>query len=286
MVVVDPSRDIRLVEIETGRTLARLESPDLCGVGWATFSPDGSRLVVTTNDPPPAAVHVWDLRAIRRNLVGMRLDLDAPAYPEPDAAGDNALPPPLKVVVDLGALSAELRPPLEQAIRLQATGKIGKAISVLRQAVRVFPDLAETHNDLAWLLATALDPLRDPPGALEHARHAVRLAPGEPLYLNTLGVARYRAGKFADALPTLEKSLATGEGQVAAFDLFFLAMVHHRLGHRPEARACFDRAVSWLRDHPSLPAPFAAELAAFDAEAEKLLAVPRAPLPADVFAPE
>ena len=66
VVVQDASRVIRLVETETGRTLARLESPDLCSVGWPTFSPDGSRLVVTTNDGP--AVHVWDLRAIRKPL--------------------------------------------------------------------------------------------------------------------------------------------------------------------------------------------------------------------------
>ena len=61
------ARLIRLVETETGRTLARLESPDLCR-GWPVFSPDGSRLVVTTNDGP--AVHVWDLRTIRRQLAG------------------------------------------------------------------------------------------------------------------------------------------------------------------------------------------------------------------------
>ena len=44
----------------------------------ASFSPDGSRLVVTTNDGP--AVHVWDLRAIRRHLAEMGLDWDAPAF--------------------------------------------------------------------------------------------------------------------------------------------------------------------------------------------------------------
>ena len=33
VLVQDASNLIRLVETETGRTLARLESPDLCGVG-------------------------------------------------------------------------------------------------------------------------------------------------------------------------------------------------------------------------------------------------------------
>ncbi len=96
VVVAEPSRVLRLVETETGRTLARLESPDLCGVGLVTFSPDGSRLVVTTNEPP--AVHVWDLRAIRKHLTGMGLDWDAPAYPDDDPAGPSARPlPPIQV---------------------------------------------------------------------------------------------------------------------------------------------------------------------------------------------
>ena len=64
VVVVDASKVIRLVETETGRTIARLESPDSFDPITAIISPDGSRLVVTTNDGP--AVHVWDLRTIRR----------------------------------------------------------------------------------------------------------------------------------------------------------------------------------------------------------------------------
>ncbi len=284
LVVEDADKVLRLAETETGRTVARLQSPDLCDVLNATFSPDGSRLVVTTNDGP--AVHVWDLRAIRRNLAEMNLDWDAPAYPETDAASDSAPPLPLKLVVDMGALSAELRPLLEHAKQFQQVGKLGEAIGVLRQAVRVSPDLAEIHSNLAWLLAIAPDRLRDPPAALEHARHAVRLAPDDPQYLKTLGIALYRAGKFAEALPTIEKGPAAGTGQTVGFDLFFLAMDHEHLGHRSEARASFDRAVSWLRRHPNLPAPIATQLAAVRAEAEELLAVDRDELPGNVFAPE
>ena len=71
------------------------------------FSPDGSRLVVTTNDRPAPAVHVWDLRAIRRHLAGMGLDWDAPAYSEDDPASHSASPlPPLQV--DFGTLAGHL----------------------------------------------------------------------------------------------------------------------------------------------------------------------------------
>ena len=81
------------------------KAPTSVRVRIAAFSPDGSRLVVSTNDGP--AVHVWDLRAIRRNLAEMGLDWDAPAYSEDDPAGPSAPPlPPLQV--DYGPLAEHL----------------------------------------------------------------------------------------------------------------------------------------------------------------------------------
>ncbi len=88
VVVMDADKALRLVETDSGRTVARLESPDSCNAFLATFSPDGSRLVVVTNDGP--AVHVWDLRAIRRRLAAMGLDWDAPAYPDDDPTASSA----------------------------------------------------------------------------------------------------------------------------------------------------------------------------------------------------
>jgi eukaryotic-like serine/threonine-protein kinase len=99
VVVIEADNALRLVATESGHKVARLESPDSCRALDATFSPDGSRLVVTTKDGP--AVHVWDLRAIRRQLRSRKLDWDAPAYPDADPADASAPPlPPLKV--DLG----------------------------------------------------------------------------------------------------------------------------------------------------------------------------------------
>jgi tetratricopeptide (TPR) repeat protein len=129
--------------------------------------------------------------------------------------------------------------------------------------------------------------LRDPGQALALARKAVALTPGIAVYLNTLGVALYRDGRYAEAIGTVEKSLAASNGGSDAFDLFFLAMAHQKLGHAPEARACFDRAVRWRREHPNpASAGWSEELDLFRAEAEQVLASARAELPADVFAPE
>jgi eukaryotic-like serine/threonine-protein kinase len=348
LVVQDASKVIRLVETETSRTLARLESPDLCS-GWLEFSPDGSWLVVSTNDGP--AVHVWDLRAIRRNLAKMGLDWDAPAYSEDDPASLTAPPlPPLQV--DYGPLAGHLEHYSEnaealvvrytariqkdpndadayhhrahalanlrrfqdaiadftQAIRLQPNdahlrvtrGRILEilkhyepAIADLEAALALKPDqplvrepLAMCCNNRAWELATGTESTRDPHLALPLARRAVELTPGLGIYLNTLGVAQYRTDQYAKAIATLEKSLAASKGESDAFDFFFLAMAHHRLGHREEAQRCFDRAVRWLIEQKGLSQQQATELAAFRAEAEAILAGPVLELPADAFAPE
>jgi tetratricopeptide (TPR) repeat protein len=141
-------------------------------------------------------------------------------------------------------------------------------------------------NNAAWELATGVVHLRDPDRAVSLARKAVAVAPDQPVYLNTLGVALYRAGRHAQAIATLEQSLAANKGQFAAFDLFFLAMARQRLGQAVEARDSFDRAVRWWREHQQLPDQHAKELADFRAEAEAVLGLtrPNGELPADVFA--
>jgi WD40 repeat protein len=112
VVVMDADNALRLVECSSGRSIARLESPDACNALYACFSPDGSRLAVTTKDGP--AVAVWDLRAIRRHLRSMELDWDEPAYSASDPADPKApqLPP---LQVDLGPLTWEIERSNESA---------------------------------------------------------------------------------------------------------------------------------------------------------------------------
>jgi tetratricopeptide (TPR) repeat protein len=112
---------------------------------------------------------------------------------------------------------------------------------------------------------------------------AVELAPGQQVSLNTRGVVLYRAGNYAEAVKTLDKSLKAGQGQFDSFDLFFLAMAHHRLGHRQEARGCLDSAIQWMSHPGPLAAEQVKELAAFRAEAEAVLAGSLGELPDDVF---
>ncbi len=347
LAVQDANRVIRLVDSQTGRTLARLESPDGCGVWTAAFSPDGSRLVVSTRDGP--AVHIWDLRAIRAQLGLMGLDWDAPGYSGDDPARASAPPLP-ELQVDYGPLaghvehftnspealfekytarlkdghadahayhhrghslvklkrSREAIDDFTQAIHLRpddahlraARGEahaslhqLEPAIADLEAALALDPNgptsrdlLAMCRNNRAWELVSGPESERDLTRALRLVEQAAESDPNHGVFLNTLGVVQYRMGRYDAAVTTLERSLAAGHSQFDGFDLVFLAMAHHRLGHRGEARACYDRAVGWIERKRDLSEQDAKELAAFRAEAKAVLTAPLVQLPDNVFA--
>lgn len=82
----------RLVEMASGRELARLEDPDQYA-GFARFTSDGTKLVAQAQN----GLRVWDLRRIRQELARLGLDWDAPPYP-PEKP-DSTPPTPLEVEV-------------------------------------------------------------------------------------------------------------------------------------------------------------------------------------------
>ncbi len=153
----------------------------------------------------------------------------------------------------------------------QALGEHTKATADRAKAVELVPNQPEVLNNAAWRLVTGPPGARDLGRGLEYAERAVRLAPTNSLYLNTLGVAQYRNAMYKEAAATLEKSLAQGKGEFAAFDLFFLAMCHARLGDLATAKERFDGAVQWVEKQKGLPAHYAEELKQFRAEAEGVL---------------
>jgi tetratricopeptide (TPR) repeat protein len=293
--ILDENQLIRLVEAGTGRVVARLERPDSSTVTSAVFSPDGARLVLVADNAP---VHVWDLRALRRELAAMGLDWEAPAYPdaEPTAA-------PLTLVKgDLGLLRVELARFAEPAAtRLQRydarlktnpnealahhqrghalwdLGRQSEAIDALETALRLGPDdthvralLAEYCNYFAWMYSSSPGPDR----AVALARRAVQLAPSHTFYINSLGIALLRSGHHAEAIAVLEQYLAGPRGEHGGFELFYLAMAYHRHGKRDEARACLDRAVSWAKSQGSVGDHWTGQFAQFRKDAETVLAGP------------
>ncbi len=171
-----------------------------------------------------------------------------------------------------------------RGIAREALGDDKQSRADREKADSLLPKVPRTLNSRAWTDATGPFIQRDPERAVVLAQRAVGLAPDDHVILNTLGVALYRAGQYAEATSILERSRAAGKGEFEAFDLFFLAMAHHQLGHCKEGRLCYDQAVRWLDAQKSLSDKYAKELARFRAETEAVLAGSADDLPADVFA--
>jgi len=156
--------------------------------------------------------------------------------------------------------------------------RLAEGVADLERSLAVKADQPElrrflgvTCNNAAWMMVTGPAAKRDPAAGLAYAERAVKLFPQEHLALNTLGAALYRNGRYAEAVTALEHSLAAGKGQLLAFDLYFLAMAHAKLGHAADAQDCFERAEAWVASQRNLTPQHAAELTTFAAEAAGVL---------------
>ena len=145
---------------------------------------------------------------------------------------------------------------------LAAGDRIGweRAIASLLDRFQGPMDYADS-NDVAWLCALGPYTVADPAVPVRLAELAVRGAgdsTDKATRLNTLGAALYRAGRFDEANLRLEEAIRVRGWEGVPRDWAFLALAHHRLGHRDEARRWLDR----LREYqPSTdPAQFWEEL--------------------------
>jgi serine/threonine protein kinase/WD40 repeat protein len=239
---------IHLKEAATGRTVAKLEDPHGDRATWQGFTPDGTQLAVLAAHTH--AIHIWDLRAIRTRLKGMSLDWDWPDFPPAATAGTAAEPLMIEAVA-------------------------GDVVESARRELQAHPDSAQACNNLAWLLLTAPERLRDVEAALLLAEKAVRLAAENADFRNTLGAAYYRAGRYRQAVEVLRPNFERQADVALAFDLYFLAMSCHRLGETARARDYYNWAVRWVPMQRELDRGHLEELAAIRAEAEQILRIER-----------
>jgi tetratricopeptide (TPR) repeat protein len=253
---------LHLIEVATGRTVARLDDPCDDRANWQGFTPDGTRLVVLAKYA--SAIHVWDLRAIRTRLKEMNLDWDWPEFP-PAPTGEPAAAP-LSVEVLAGELAGN---------SANRERKARQAIELSRRQVAANPDSAQACNELAWDYLVAPEALRDVQAALPLAEKAVRLESRNANYRNTLGVAYYRARRYREAVEILRANIDKQVDRILAYDLYFLAMSHHRLGETARARDFYDWAVRWVALQTDLEPHSREELAVIRAEAAELLGIDR-----------
>ena len=146
---------------------------------------------------------------------------------------------------------------------------------------------ASVATSVAWACVLGPDATADLERPVRLAELAVQKAAAidsfRADYLNRLGASLYRAGRFDAAIHQLEETIRLRGGVHRPEDCVFLAMAHHRQGHRAEARRWLDR----LQDHhPSAdPNKFWSELEIrlLRSEAEALILYDPV-FPADPFA--
>jgi serine/threonine protein kinase/WD40 repeat protein len=248
---------LHLMEAASGRTVARLEDPNGDRAIWQGFTPDGARLVVVAKYA--AAIHVWDLRAIRARLKDMSLDWDWPDLPPAERV---PAPAPVTIEVDAGDSIQDPRAREEKA---------RQDIAYYRRLVAASSRDAQASNNLAWVYLTAPESLRDMKAAVRLAEKAAELEPGHAGYRNTLGLAYYRAGRYREAVDVLRPNVQMAADWDLALDLYVLAMCYHRLGETARARDYHDWAVRWVSARRDITPKALAELADFRAEADKVL---------------
>jgi serine/threonine protein kinase/tetratricopeptide (TPR) repeat protein len=159
----------------------------------------------------------------------------------------------------------------QRAACYEVLGKLELARADHDKALKLGASDPQTLNDQAWHLVTGPAGQRDPAKALPLIQRALEQQPDNAALLNTLGVVQYRNANYAEAVRALEKSLAAEKGRFDAFNLYFLAMCHAKLGNAGKAKDCYDRAVRWVEEQKDLPEQYRGELQAFRAEAEEVL---------------
>jgi serine/threonine protein kinase/WD40 repeat protein len=285
------NHEIRLIESASGQELVLLEDPDRHATSDLLFTPDGSKLIAVDRD---RGAHVWDLRLLRRQLAERGLDWEGPGYP-PAVTGSELF----QLEIDWGSY-----PHLRQqalAENYERTTRAGPHLPLrwhyralfhlranrlelakrdLEKTVDLAPDSASACNMLAWICVTGPEKLRDPSRGVTLAQHAVKLEPRDWTYMNTLGIAYYRAGRFHDAVRSLEACASGRSGESDAFDLYFLALSHHQLGETGKARAAWSQASAWHeQNRKALTSREAEELQGFRTEAEKVFGETAAAIP-------
>ena len=125
--------------------------------------------------PPFLLQRMRPFLALRRELVALELDWDAPPFPQ---ATDDVKPKEqAQLQIDLGNLKdlknqLEANRLLQESYKHRETGHFSHAIEALRRALEKDPSNAEASNNLAWFLLIGSNELRNATEALPLARRA------------------------------------------------------------------------------------------------------------------
>lgn len=154
---------------------------------------------------------------------------------------------------DLGFLRLDARFRYLEGVTHLALGDEAGFGDVARKMAKEFAGRSDPDSQYftSWTAAIAPTSSDNWQAALGAAQLAVQAQPDNAAYLATLGAVQFRAGRFVEALATLERASAlrkkSKEG-IVAYDDLFRALTLRRLG-RPEAAAALNEVKRWIDQH-------------------------------------
>ncbi|MCX7421313.1 MAG: protein kinase [Planctomycetia bacterium] len=223
-------KTVKLWDSITGQELLTFKGNSL-----GTFSPDGTRLVLTGLSQSGGLVHIaTNIRdATPRSDALVKLDPVERTAPTNVAAEKRTL----------------VREKQLEGDQYRDQKRYAPAIACYREAIDLDPNNGTILNRLAWLMVVR--PTKDPPTdeALQFAQRASLRQPTNAYYRNTLGAAQCRVGQFTEALRNLNEvdKNAPPDFSWRTHNMFFQAICQLKLGDRTMAQVAYDKALELLK---------------------------------------
>jgi tetratricopeptide (TPR) repeat protein len=239
--------EVQLWNVTTGQEVLRLDG----GVGMGRslfFAQGGDQLMAAVRHPDQSFLKVWDAtpmpsRCEAYDLVSRWLD----KAPNVNWSRDEVLD------------------------RIKTSRSLPEDVSLAAYAIAAsWPVTADSLEREAWEIMRVRNNSREAyRQALDYIERAVRIAPESWPLLNTLGVAQFRSGKYADAKRSMEHALELSvDATNKAANYIFLAMTCHQLKERENAHRYLDSCRALLTNPDIARQP---EYRRFFQEAEEML---------------
>jgi tetratricopeptide (TPR) repeat protein len=292
-------RTIKLWDTATGREVFTLRG-HTAGLLALAFSPDGRRIVSGAIDftgriwdatPLPAEIlQAQEARHRQKRDAFAELARATEDFQRAESLARNGrwdlAAAAFGKYVEQEPNNPELRYP--QIRSLAQAGDVVGVRNACRDLFKRFGRSSNSNsrvaNSVAWSCVLTPDADLDPKGPLQVAEDVQiwLLADSRSVSFLTVGAALYRAGRFEEAIRRLDESIRATGGQGAPKAAAFLALAHHRLGHRDEARRWLDKLGSYQSKEGAESFWDEVEIRILRREAESLIrgSSPSAPTPA------
>jgi tetratricopeptide (TPR) repeat protein len=120
--------------------------------------------------------------------------------------------------------------------------KAGRAIAELEQLLKIYPNMWDVANNVAFFLAEYGNGKKDLDRALSYAQKAQSLNPANPYILDTVGWVCYKRGESNKALEWLQKAQSKAPRHPVI--CYHLAMVYYQMGNKAKAKEFLQLAVA------------------------------------------